>query len=276
MDSLLSNRPPPPLSREQPPPLLQNFVAIRPERRAVDRGCCNENWKILRNYGIRRIWGDVGKIRNTRFNPCYVEGIVGKFATISMEFRTDSTKLRSEIRDKKLCVLYARREKMNYEVFVTNISWIISLNPFSILQFQINLDRSLTKERKERKTKRETTTRSINVSRYLKSNRIKFSSPTSQDVQLEDVKPQTEARQRETTKHEIAKRETSLRRRRSPRWFSLFLSFFLFSLRIRVRKLSRGTVVLARTRKIFHIYIYTPFLSLSISLSFCFFLIFFL
>lgn len=164
---------------------------------------------------------------------------------------------------------------MNYGVFVTNISWIISLNPFSILQFQINLVRSLTKERKERKTKRETTTRSINVSRYLKSNRIKFSSPTSQDVQLEDVKPQTEARQRETTKHEIAERETSLRRRRSPRWFSLFLSFFLFSLRIRVRKLSRGTVVLTRARDIFHIYIYTPFLSLSISLSFCFFLIFF-
>lgn len=117
MDSLLSNRPPPPLSREQPPPLLQNFVAIRPERRAVDRGCCNENWKILRNYGIRRIWGDVGKIRNTRFNPCYIEGIVGKFATISMEFRTDSTKLRSEIRDKKLCVLYARRGKNELRSF---------------------------------------------------------------------------------------------------------------------------------------------------------------
>lgn len=154
---------------------------------------------------------------------------------------------------------------MNYGVFVTNISWIISLNPFSILQFQINLDRSLTKERKERKTKRETT-RSINVSRYLKSNRIKFSSPTSQDVQLEDVKPQTEARQRETTKHEIAERETSLRRRRSPRWFSLFLSFFLFSLRIRVRKLSRGTVVLARARDIFYIYIHRFSLCLSLSL----------
>lgn len=101
------------------------------------------------------------------------------------------------------------REKINLRNVTRKLEYLSNHPIFNFTE--------IFKKRGKKERKRETTTRSINVSRYLKSNRIKFSSPTSQDIQLEDVKQQTEARQRETTKHEIAERETSLLRRRSPR-----------------------------------------------------------
>lgn len=154
-----------------------------------------------------------------------------------------------------------RREKINLRNVTRKLEYLSNHPIESIFNFT-----EIFKKRGKKKRKRETTTRSINVSRYLKSNRIKFSSPTSQDIQLEDVKQQTEARQRETTKHEIAERETSLLRRRSPRWFSLSLFLFLFSLSENENWVAEPSCWFEGERYFIYICIhtYTPFLSLSL------------
>lgn len=163
-----------------------------------------------------------------------------------------------------------RREKINLRNVTRKLEYFSNHPIESIFNFT-----EIFKKRGKKERKRETTTRSINVSRYLKSNRIKFSSPTSQDIQLEDVKQQTEARQRETTKHEIAERETSLLRRRSPRWFSLSLFLFLFSLSENENWVAEPSCWFEGERYFIYIYVYICIHRFSLSLSFYFFLIFF-
>lgn len=76
--------------------------------------------KNSKNFNIRRISGDLEKIRKNRFNPSsrYFEGILGKFAIIS-NLEWILTDLVSEIQDKGTTVPRVRKEgKINYGIFV--------------------------------------------------------------------------------------------------------------------------------------------------------------
>lgn len=74
--------------------------------------------KNSKNFNIRRISGDLEKIRKNRFNPSsrYFEGILEKFAIISVEFGMDS--YRSRKRDKGTVPRVRKEGKINYGIFV--------------------------------------------------------------------------------------------------------------------------------------------------------------